>query len=73
MAGHPTIQRYKVVTVFVDYATGFSFVHFQRTSTAEETVQGKELFEQCAASFGHKIKHCNADNGVFAFKMWMTN
>ena len=48
MAGHPTIQCYKVVTVFVDHATGFSFVHFQRTSSAEETVQGKVLFEQCA-------------------------
>ena len=45
MAGRPTISRYKVVTVFVDQATGFSFVHFQKSTSAEETVEGKELFE----------------------------
>ena len=45
MAGHPTHSRYKVVTVFVDQATGFSYVHFQKSSNAEETLQGKELFE----------------------------
>ena len=44
MAGRPTIRRCKVVTVFVDHATGFSFVHFQKSSSAEETTQQKELF-----------------------------
>ena len=39
MAGRPTIQCYKVVTVFVDHATGFLFVHFQKSSSAKETVQ----------------------------------
>ena len=41
MAGRPTIQRYKVVTVFVDHATGFSFVHFQKSSSAKESPQMK--------------------------------
>ena len=70
MAGRPTHQRYTVVTVFVDHATGFSFVHFQKSSNAEETTEGKEIFERYAASFGHKIRHYHADNGIFASKAW---
>ena len=70
MAGRPTHSRYKVVTVFVDHATGFSYVHFQKSSNAEETIEGKELFEQHAASMGHNIRHYHADNGIFASKAW---
>ena len=70
MAGRPTHSRYKVVTVFVDQATGFSFVHFQKSTSAEETVEGKELFERRAASMGHQIRHYHADNGVFASNAW---
>ena len=73
MAGRPTHARYKVVTVFVDQATGLSYVHFQKTSDAEETIQGKELFERYAASMGHTIKHYHADNGVFASKAWRSH
>ena len=70
MAGRPTHSRYKVVTVFVDQATGFSFIHLQKSTSAEETVEGKELFERYASSMGHTIKHYHADNGVFASLMW---
>ena len=70
MAGRPTHSRYKVVTVFVDHATQFSFVHFQKSSSAEETIEGKELFERYAASMGHNIQHYHADNGVFASQAW---
>ena len=70
MAGRPTHARYKVVTVFVDHATNYSFVHFQKSSSAEETIEGKELFEHYATSMGHNIKHYHADNGIFASKAW---
>ena len=70
MDGRPTSSRYKVVTVFVDQATGFSCVHFQKTTNAEETVAGKEPFECQAASMGHKIQHYHADNSIFASKIW---
>ena len=70
MAGRPTRSRYKTVTVFVDHATDFSYVHFQKSSNAEETVEGKELFERYAASMGHTIHHYHADNGVFASNLW---
>ena len=70
MKGQPTYERYQAVTVFVDQATGFSFVHLQKGTTAEETVEGKELFERTAASMGHKIQHYHADNGIFASKVW---
>ena len=73
MAGRPTHSRYKVVTVFVDHATGFSYVHFQKSSSAEETIQGKELFERKAASMGHNIKHYHADNGIFASQAWRSH
>ena len=70
MAGRPVRSRYKVVTVFVDQATGYSFVHLQKSSSGEETVEGKELFERYAASMGHTIKHYHADNGIFAANLW---
>ena len=73
MAGRPTHSRYKVVTVFVDHATGYSYVHFQKGHSAQETVEGKELFERLAASMGHQIRHYHADNGVFASALWRTH
>ena len=70
MAGRPTHSRYRYVTVFVDQATGFSYVHFQKSSNAEETIEGKELFEQHASSMGHTVRHYHADNGIFASHAW---
>jgi hypothetical protein len=55
MAGRPTHERYKVVTVFVDQATDFGFIHFQKSTSAQETLEAKELFERQATSHGHKI------------------
>jgi hypothetical protein len=36
-----TRQRYHYVTVFVDQFSGFSFVHLQKTSSGEETLDAK--------------------------------
>eukprot|EP00977_Amphora_coffeiformis_P029403 scaffold40460_cov550-Amphora_coffeaeformis.AAC.1 len=70
MAGIPTKQRYTVATVFVDHATDFSYVHFQKSDSAVETVEAKEAFERRASQDGVSIKHYHADNGVFASKLW---
>ena len=52
MAGCPTVQCHKVVAVFVDHATGFSFVYFQRTSSAKEIVQGKSFLNNMLQALG---------------------
>ena len=70
MAGTPTRARYTVATVFVDHATDYSYVHFQKSDSATETVEAKEAFERQAAEDGVKILHYHADNGVFASKLW---
>jgi hypothetical protein len=66
LKGVPTTARYKVATVFVDHATRFTYVHLQKSTNAEETVQAKKSFEILAATYGVRILHYHADNGRFA-------
>ena len=67
LRGQPTKARYKVATVFVDHFSSLSFVHVQKTTNAEETVEAKLRFEQFARGNGvEHIKHYHADNGIFA-------
>ena len=44
MAGFLTKKRYVYATVFVDHATDYSYVHFQKSDNAEETLEAKETF-----------------------------
>ena len=46
LKGIPTKLRYKVATVFVDHFSRLSFVHLQKTTSADETVLAKEAFER---------------------------
>jgi hypothetical protein len=66
LRGRPTTKRYMAATVFVDHFSRLSFIHLQKTTSADETIEGKLKFEAYAASCGVKIKHYHADNGVFA-------
>ena len=67
LRGQPTKARYKVATIFVDQYSGLSYVHLQRSTSAEETVEAKLRFEQFARGHGvNHIKHYHADNGIFA-------
>ena len=66
MTGIPTVRRYTGATVFVDHRTRYTYVHLQMTMDADETIRGKELFEQKMQSFGHQVQAYHADNGVFA-------
>jgi hypothetical protein len=45
MTGKLTTKRYKYATVFVDQRSRFGYVYLQKTSSAEETVEGKNAFE----------------------------
>ena len=66
LRGMPTKLRYRVATVFVDHYSRLSYVHLQKSTSAEETIQAKEAFERFAASHGTKVLHYHADNGIFA-------
>jgi len=66
LRGLPTTKRYNAATVFVDQFSGLSFVHLQKTTSAEETIEGKSKFEAYASSNGVEVQHYHADNGVFA-------
>ena len=70
MAGWITAKRYNYATVFVDHYSGLGHVHLQKTQSAEETIEGKALFERKCAAFGIKVEHYHADNGVFASAAW---
>jgi hypothetical protein len=65
LKGIPTRQRYHYVTVFVEQFSGFSFVHLQKTSSGEETLDAKIAFEGFARSLNVSIQHYHADNGRF--------
>lgn len=65
MKGFITQKRYKAVTVFVDCHSNLSFVYFQKTVSAAETIEGKRAFERYARSHGVVPKHYHADNGIF--------
>ena len=49
MAGFLTRKRYKHATVFVDQASGFGYVHLQKSTSAEETLEAKAAFEKTAS------------------------
>lgn len=70
MAGWITGKRYNYATVYVDHFSRLGYVHLQKTQTAKETLEGKALFERRCASFGIKVQHYHADNGVFASLSW---
>ena len=66
MKGTPTRDRYRCATVFVDHKSGLGYVHLQRSTGADETIQAKEAFERYALQHGVKVVHYHADNGRFA-------
>ena len=68
LKGTLTKQRYKYATVFVDQYSRLSYVHLQRTSTSNETVQAKITFNRYTQERGMEIRHYHVDNGRFADK-----
>jgi hypothetical protein len=66
LRGTPTTKRYLAATIFVDQFSGAGFIHLQKTTSAEETIEGKERFEAWAETHGVSIQHYHADNGIFA-------
>ena len=71
MTGFITKQRYRYATVYVDQATSLGFVFLQKTSTVEETLQGKRAFERYAINRGVSVRAYHADNGIFKAHGWV--
>ena len=71
MVGFLTKQRYKYATVFVDQASRMGFVYLQKTCSAEETIEAKRAFEQCAENRGVRVQAYHADNRIFKAKKWI--
>ena len=53
-------------TLYADHATGWIFVHNQKSTEAPETIRGKLLLEREASDAGVRIRKYHADNGVFS-------
>ena len=70
MIGRPTHKRYTCATVYVDQHTDYTFIYLQKSTTASETIQGKEQFERHLNRLGHRVQQYHADNGIFASQEW---
>lgn len=69
--GRPTKARYTTATVFVDHFSRLSYVHFQVSTSAEDTLKAKRSFESYAKSVGVRVLHYHADNGRFAENLFV--
>jgi hypothetical protein len=73
MKGIPTRERYNAATIFVDHFSDVTYIHLQKTTNAEETIEAKEAFERWAATHNVKISHYHADNVRFAENAYMAH
>ena len=73
MTGILTNKRYKYATVYVDQASRLGYTYLQKTTTAEETIQGKVAFELYVHSHGIKVKGYHANNGIFHANAWVNH
>jgi hypothetical protein len=64
--GWMTTKRFRAAIVFVDYYSGLSFVHLQKSTDAKETIEAKIAFERYTAKSNVQVQHYHADNGRFA-------
>ena len=62
---------YKYAKVFVYHFSRYSYMRFQQTASAEQTLEGKYAFETMAASHGIIIKKYHDDNGIFIENAWV--
>ncbi len=55
-----------MATIFVNHYSGMSYIHLQKTTNADETLEAKLAFERYASKFKVQVKSYQADNGRFA-------
>jgi hypothetical protein len=66
-----TRKRIVGTSVYVDQASDLGYIYHHTSMSSEETVKGKEAFEQYAKTHGVYVKHYHADNGRFKDKEFM--
>jgi hypothetical protein len=71
MKGKVTTARYTCATFFVDQHSQWSYIHFQKSTYGEETVEAKRTFERLANSYRVRIRHYHRNNGCFAELLFM--
>ena len=71
LSGFITKERYKVATIYVDQVSRVGFVNLQRSTSAEETLEGKQAFERWASTHGVHVRAYHADNGIFRANEWV--
>jgi hypothetical protein len=71
LKGIPTIQRYKLITVFVDHYTRYKYVHMQLSTSSKDTLTAKKEFKALFKQIGVKILNYHADNGRFVDKKFI--
>ena len=64
-------QKYVGGTVFIDEASGFTFLENQVSVNANETIKAKNRFEREASRFGVRIQGYRADNGIYRSEDFM--
>ena len=62
LTGRFMTTRSRAATVFVDHFSGFGYVYLQKSTSADETIEGKEAFELICRQHGVKVHHYHADN-----------
>jgi hypothetical protein len=66
--GRRSSRYYRVMTLFIDVASDLRFPHFQESTAAKETVEGKHRFEAYCRQHKHTVQEYRVDNGVFVSK-----
>lgn len=70
---HRTTAKYIGATVFVDHATGFTYVHLLKDFTGEENLEAKNAYETKAAEYGVRVRNYHGDNGRFSETLWLSD
>jgi hypothetical protein len=70
--GSPQKARYNSATIFIYHYSDATYVHLQKSTNAQETLEGKHVFACWASSHNVKVKHYHADNGQFAETVFMS-
>jgi hypothetical protein len=71
--GIPQKARYNSSTIFTDHYSDATFVHLQKSTSAQETLEAKHAFQRWANSHHVQIRHYHADNRRFAETVFMAD
>ena len=64
--GKPSSAKYHAASIYVDYASRYTYIKCHYSTGAAKAIEGKQCYEQLAASHGVKIKAYRVDNGIMS-------